>query len=82
MDQKKGSIPLSLRAAPKDAAKVATATMATFFDPDKFRDCCIGARYDRQENPSKQFHDLRPLQLTGYQFSWVDVEFQAFRLVQ
>ena len=38
---------LLFRATPKDAAKVATAAMASFVDPDEFRDCGIGARYDR-----------------------------------
>jgi hypothetical protein len=56
--------------------------LASFVDPDEFRGCFFGARYDRQENPRKQFHGPRPLQLTGYQFPRVDVQLQTFRLVQ
>jgi hypothetical protein len=41
---------LYFRAAPKDAAKVATAALAPVIDPNEFRDCRIGARYDWQEN--------------------------------
>jgi hypothetical protein len=63
-------------------AVLAAATLASFVDPDEFRDCFFGARYDRQENPRKQFHGPRPLQLTGYQFPRVDVQLQTFRLVQ
>ena len=73
---------LAFRSTPKDATKVTAATLASFVDPDEFGNRCIGARHNRQENPGKQFHGLRPLQLTGYQLPGVDVQFQAFRLVQ
>ena len=69
-------------ASPKDTAKVPPATLASFVYPDELRDCSIGTRYHRQENSSKQFHFLRPLQLTRDQLSWVNIELQTFGLVQ